>query len=168
MFTTSRPPGRSTRRSSASAAAGSTAAWHSTSAAMAASKLASAKGRALMLPRAIGGAAISRPRGAAAVAGPLHAGKRQVGTGGAQRGQQAAGAAAGVQHPAATPGERVEQARMQGAVPPHPVLGGVHQGVFGGSMRVLWRERKQGQGSALDLPRAERASGTAGQWPSGT
>ena len=51
MFTTSRPPGRSTRCSSERAAAGSTAAWHSTSAATAPSKLTSANGRAWMLAR---------------------------------------------------------------------------------------------------------------------
>ncbi len=68
MFTTSLPPPRSTRCSSASAKAGSTSAWHSTSALTAASKLASAKGRALMLPRTTGAPDLAAARGAARAA----------------------------------------------------------------------------------------------------
>ena len=48
----------------------------------------------------------------------------------AQPGEQAAGAAARVQHPAADASERVAEAGMQGAVPPHVVFGRIHPCVF--------------------------------------
>ena len=138
MFTTSRPPGRSTRRSSASAAGGSTAPWHSTSAASAASKQASAKGRALTLPRATGAPRLRR--GARCRAASAHSRPTSRRSGRARAGRRATRRCRS-RRPArapCTPASAVEQARVQGAVPPHAVLGGVHQGVFGGLHRFLF------------------------------
>src|SRR5579872_7041267 len=61
---------------------------------------------------------------------PFDACQPQIGPGGAEPGKQAAGAAARVQHVAMDVGQGGQQTRMQGAIPPHAVLCGVHQGVF--------------------------------------
>src|SRR5271165_6824491 len=113
MLMISRPFGRRTRLISASAVAGSTAAWHSTSAAITAPNVAVANGSSLTLPHAI-----ALPDRAAAVA------------------------AAGVEHGLQAVRQRVEQTGVQGAIPPHPVLDRGHACVFvgfhaGGGVRAL-------------------------------
>ena len=129
MLTSSLPPGRSTRRSSASASGGSTAPWHSRSAAIAASKLASANGSALTLPRTTGAPDLAAAR---RDAGSAHSTPtvRRSRTLRPQAREQSAGAAACIQHDAVDPGQCIEQASMQRAIPPHVVLRRVHQRVF--------------------------------------
>jgi len=54
----------------------------------------------------------------------------EIGPGCGDHAQQAAGAATGVEHPASHGGERVEQAGVEGAIPPQVRLVGVHKIVF--------------------------------------
>ena len=130
MLITSRPPGRNTRLSSPSARSGSTAAWHTTSAAMAASKLASANGMALTLPRAIAAADFAAAR---AAANADHSSPTRSSCG---RRARSVASNPPVPQPASSTrpfdhAQRLDQPSVQGAIPPQPVLGCVHQRVFG-------------------------------------